>query len=237
MKYTDYFCNFILTIAIFICAFYISWTLSSMNNFYYNQLYDRIEIGKHIKKYSIRNTNTDRRKFFFTDKNIHKQIFGEIVTAVNNNGKNLENINFKIKKQQIKFLTKSEISHLKDVAKLVNSMKYFVFIILILTILIIVLMKNRKVKYLGMLKNYIIFISFFSLIGILYYFSGFKKIFNLFHEICFKNGQWFFYYEDSLMTTLMKAPDIFFYISVILLILTIIFHFIAMLILNFYLKK
>ena len=36
------------------------------------------------------------------------------------------------------------------------------------------------------------------------------------HEMVFPDDhQWFFYYQDSLMTTLMKAPDIFFAIGAV----------------------
>ena len=39
---------------------------------------------------------------------------------------------------------------------------------------------------------------------------GFTKVFYYLHTVVFPlDHQWFFYYKDSLMATLMKAPDIF----------------------------
>ena len=43
---------------------------------------------------------------------------------------------------------------------------------------------------------------------------GPHDVFTALHEFVFpEDHQWFFYYQDSLMTTLMKAPDIFFAIG------------------------
>ena len=43
---------------------------------------------------------------------------------------------------------------------------------------------------------------------------GPNDVFSALHEFVFPaDHQWFFYYQDSLMTTLMKAPDIFFAIG------------------------
>ncbi len=39
---------------------------------------------------------------------------------------------------------------------------------------------------------------------------GPTKVFYWGHEVVFpENNQWFFYYEDSLMSTMMKAPALF----------------------------
>ena len=43
-----------------------------------------------------------------------------------------------------------------------------------------------------------------------------QKLFNQLHVWAFPDDhQWFFYYEDSLMSTMMKAPVIFAYIAII----------------------
>jgi len=43
---------------------------------------------------------------------------------------------------------------------------------------------------------------------------GPEAIFNQLHIWIFpENHQWFFYYEESLMSTMMKAPDLFAYIA------------------------
>ncbi|MCA1791191.1 MAG: hypothetical protein LC667_15470, partial [Thioalkalivibrio sp.] len=46
--------------------------------------------------------------------------------------------------------------------------------------------------------------------GVVVGLMGPQEVFDGLHEWIFASGHtWFFYYEDSLMTTVMKAPDIF----------------------------
>lgn len=61
------------------------------------------------------------------------------------------------------------------------------------------------------------FLIGFSLIALIVFALGPIAVFYWFHEQVFPEGhQWFFYYQDSLMTTLMKAPDIFAFIAALL---------------------
>ena len=58
---------------------------------------------------------------------------------------------------------------------------------------------------------------------------GFTDIFYYLHTVVFPNNhQWFFYYQESLMSSLMKAPDLFAAIglslSVIAVIIYVIFY-------------
>src|SRR5690606_5060552 len=57
-------------------------------------------------------------------------------------------------------------------------------------------------------------------ITLVIFITGPTKVFYWLHEQIFPDEhEWFFYYQDSLMTTLMKAPDLFGFIAVILVIL------------------
>ncbi len=220
IRYITYLCNIILALLLLLLSFYTSWMIASKNNFFYDKLYYRLEIKKHINKYSLRNSNYERRYFYFSDDQTRMSIFREIVFAINHKGKNLNEIYFNDKGKKIKFLTKPEIEHLEDVAKLVNFMKMLAIISFFLFIPLIIIMKKYKIEIFGLKKNVLSVFVFISILLTIFYLIGFKKVFYFFHEIFFKNSQWFFYYEDSLMTTLMKAPDIFGYISLILLVLT-----------------
>ena len=53
---------------------------------------------------------------------------------------------------------------------------------------------------------------------------GGKAVFYQLHIWIFPaNHQWFFYYQDSLMSTMMKAPDLFAYIAISLSLLGLLF--------------
>nr|WP_240901402.1 DUF1461 domain-containing protein [Thioalkalivibrio sp. XN279] len=54
---------------------------------------------------------------------------------------------------------------------------------------------------------------------------GPRKLFQWFHEVAFPpDHPWFFYYQDSLMSTFMKAPDLFGAIAVALVVLALFFY-------------
>jgi integral membrane protein (TIGR01906 family) len=230
--------NLLINFLILIISLYVSWNIASKNNFFYNTLYDRLDIDKHIKKYSIKNTDVQKRYFYFTDKKTHINIFHQIVNEINGDGENLDEISFNFKDKKIKFLTNEEIIHLKDVVYLVKNFKYVIFFVIFpVLFFILLIMKLKNIKFFGIFPNIFLFSGFLLTFLMIFNFIGFKKIFTYFHEIFFKNSQWFFYYEDSLMTTLMKAPDIFFYISLILLVLTVTIHIFIISFLIFLLKK
>ena len=51
---------------------------------------------------------------------------------------------------------------------------------------------------------------------------GAKRVFYSLHDLIFPaEHQWFFYYQDSLMSTMMKAPDFFAYVAAALAVLAI----------------
>ena len=64
--------------------------------------------------------------------------------------------------------------------------------------------------------------SLAALVGLVWA-TGPRDVFYVFHEWVFPAGhQWFFYYQESLMSTLMKAPDLFGYIAAALVALAIV---------------
>ena len=66
---------------------------------------------------------------------------------------------------------------------------------------------------------------------------GPEKIFNQLHIWAFpEDNQWFFYYEESLMSTMMKAPHLFAYISAIWVFLSIILTVVLFKFMNLFLR-
>ena len=110
------------------------------------------------------------------------------------------------------------------VAVLLNNIQIACYSALVITVLLFLLLFQRqareetatnfKVKdvYWIMLCTLLIGLALIALIG-------FEAVFYQLHEWVFPaNNQWFFYYQESLMTTLMQAPNLFAYIGGFLLI-------------------
>ena len=112
----------------------------------------------------------------------------------------------------------AEIIHLQDVANLIDVFYRAGLIGLLLWIGLIVFAYQQKLKLPAIKKILLGFLAGFAFITVLVIVIGPTAVFYWFHVQVFPDGhQWFFYYQDSLMTTLMKAPDIFAFIAVLLL--------------------
>ncbi|KGJ89491.1 hypothetical protein ND16A_2384 [Thalassotalea sp. ND16A] len=187
----------------------LSWQVNKSVNFTYPFWYQVLDISSHIDKYAPQN-KYQKQDFVNTDAGQHQQLFSDVVVAINNHGEGLAEMEYHLGAASKTLFTHSEVVHLQDVSNLVDKLRWLWLINLIpLTTLLLcyrskkLLMPERKLK---------IHASVVSLSALLLSFSvfGFKKIFYYLHTVVFPdNHQWFFYYQESLMSTFMKAPDLF----------------------------
>ena len=139
-------------------------------------------------------------------------------------GKGLADITYTHAGKSSKRLRKAELMHLKAVANLVNHFYWIGTASIIISIILFVLIRQinpplPKFKQVmaGILLLALMVTATFTIFGP-------RKVFQWLHTQMFpKSDQWFFYYQDSLMTTLMKAPDLFAFMGILLGLLTLIF--------------
>jgi hypothetical protein len=215
----------VLSLCLLICSLFISWVLLAQINFAYPALHSLMSIDKHIDKYGPQNRYKD--DFELTDKPEQTRLFSEIVDAIHNNGTGLDSITYHTPKgDPINLLLRpAEVIHLEDVAHLINHFYLVSIITLIITCCLIAGFKYKKIK-LPTLKQQALGILIFSAISFTtILIIGPVKVFYALHVWIFPdNHQWFFYYQESLMTVLMKAPDLFGAISGIIAVLGIIIY-------------
>ncbi len=201
-------------------SFWLAWQLSAQANFLYPLWYSVLKIDQTIEQTMPKHLY--KREFVVTDINEHHRLFAEMVKSIQNNGSGLEAIKFYSPsgKQLGQLLTENEIIHLQDVADLLDILGWFclatfIFCLVVLAAIIIFRdampsTKKLLVSVLGLVAAVVVVILAF----------GAKKFFYWMHTVVFPdNHQWFFYYEESLMSMLMKAPDLFAPISAQLLLL------------------
>jgi hypothetical protein len=172
-------------------------------------VYQIEHIDEHIEKYGAINRQ-GKETFAETDTYTHYRIFNEMLKSVENRGEGLAEISYNYRGKTIKFFTESEIIHMKYVADMIDLMKAPFTFFLILAGLISVVMIIFNIRPYVMTDMF--WISGFLLLPLSLSLQtlGFEKVFFWIHEIVFPdNHQWFFYYEDSLMSTLLKAPESF----------------------------
>ena len=119
---------------------------------------------------------------------------------------------------------KAEVIHLQDVANLIEWLNRFLFFSFILWLMILLYQFKKPFDYTTKQAFSAIVIGS-VLLSLPIFVFGAEKVFYQFHIWVFPDDhQWFFYYQDSLMATMMKAPDIFAYIALSLVFFTLVIY-------------
>jgi len=203
----------------------LSWQINKSANFFYGFWYQQLNIEKTITTYVPENI-FDKKDYAETSKQQHLDNFSEIVTEIHNNGEQLAQLNYVNKKQQVKkLLTSAEILHLEDVSHLIEKLTLVSLGNLCVLLLLAGIIYQQKLC-LPKRKDQVVAVVLPSLLlFILLSLFGFTELFYFLHTVVFPdNNQWFFYYQESLMSSLMKAPDLFAGISVSLSVIALIFY-------------
>ena len=210
-------------LTLFLSATLIAWHLLAQIDFAYPQAYKLLEIDKHISRFAPQNRY--RRQFELTTQEEHLQLFSEIITGIQNNGIGLATITYSHAGKSSTLLREAEVDHLQGVANLVDRFYWLGTVSLLVSIILFVLIRQIKPP-LPKLKQVMAGIFFLVLSGIAtFIIVGPRKLFQWLHTQLFPEGdQWFFYYQDSLMTTLMKAPDLFGFMGALLGMVTLLLY-------------
>lgn len=201
----------------YLLALSMAWFILAQADFLYGFWHDNVGIKEGIEQYGPQNRY--RPGFADTTREQRLALFAAINDAVHSDGRGLEKITYQTATSQGKqtLLHTSEIIHLKDVAILLN--KLFVVVVAVFIgwpVATWVLFASRS--GLPLLKSQLVGIGLLVVItATVLLIFGAENVFNQFHIWVFPEGhQWFFYYQDSLMSTMMLAPRLFAWIAVAL---------------------
>lgn len=202
---------FVLLLCGLLLALYFSWMANAAVGYGYSWLYQWMDIDRHIEYFAPQ--NRFRQGFEKVSADGHVQAFNEIVRSVHSQGKGLADIEYLVEGKAIPLLHRAEIIHLQDVANLIDTIHYLAFFSA-LTFFITVFIGNRYFHQQGMRADakgvLVIFAVLMVSLASAVFIVGPKDVFYQMHIWVFPdNHQWFFYYQDSLMSTMMKAPDLF----------------------------
>ena len=207
---------FVALLSSFVVCLYLSWNLLASQNYGYHYFYDLYDVGAHIEKYGPQNRHI--HGFETTGREQHERLFAEIVDAVHHQGTGLADIQFLRDGEYVSLLRQPEVVHLQDVANLIDG---FQMLGLLSTLVMLglggwLLMGRSQPSWKHQLFILLGLIAGATLATLI---IGPKAVFYQFHVWMFPpDHEWFFYYQDSLMTTLMHAPQIFGGIAVTMLI-------------------
>ena len=195
-------------------AFFLSWIMLAHVDFLYGFWHDKVGIAEGIEEYAPQ--NRFREGFGETSRRERIRLFAAINTAVHNRGEGLADIIYRSPSvdDPQPLLRAPEIVHLQDVANLLSTLKSAALtaaLIWLLSIVATIVMQRA----LPSLKHQLLIIGAGLLIAALVVFLvGPVAVFNQLHIWIFPaDHQWFFYYQDSLMSTMMLAPRLFGWIT------------------------
>ena len=210
--------------AALLASLYLSWRLLATLDFLYPWLYESASIGQHIDEFAPQNRY--RERFEETTRAERVRLFAEIARAIRRDGRGLELIRYRDADGETLgiLLRPPERVHLQDVARLVTRLEAVGLVAMALLAFQLVYLRRRRttlpaaVRMLGLTA-----LGILGAAGVVLL-LGPRDVFYQMHVWVFPaDHQWFFYYQDSLMSTLMKAPYLFGYITVALVALATVF--------------
>jgi hypothetical protein len=206
-----------------VVALALSWLLLAQFDFSYGFWHDHAGISSAIERYAP--NNRYRQGFHLTTREQRVELFAGINRAIHEHGEGLSALSYEVPGfPEQTLLREPEIVHLTDVANLIDACRVIVLVIgLIWLGLWIYYWASRRsppVLRLQLLGT----LGFAGLLTLVVLLLGPVKVFYDLHILLFpKDHQWFFFYEESLMSTLMWAPNLFGWIAVEWALLALIF--------------
>jgi hypothetical protein len=210
-----------LVIAALWTSLFLAWWSLSAAAFAYPLLYDWAGIDANIAVYGPRNRY--KRAFETTTRAERIRLFADLVRAINHGGEGLAQIRYHDPTGRAidTLLRPPEIVHLRDVAGLISRLKRGAYLGMALFLVIALAHWGWRIPPPKAWHAFLALALLCAVVSSGVYLYGPERLFYQWHTVVFpQDHQWFFYYEESLMTTLMKAPDLFAYIAGLLLVTT-----------------
>lgn len=201
-------------------SLWVSWQALSRVDYGFPWFYDAAGIGAAVHKYGPQNRY--KQHFEVTTRVEHERLFAEIAKAINNGGEGLAAIEYRRADGRPidKLLREPEVLHLQDVANLLDRLRVAAYVSGVGALLLLGVAAARRWQLPGLWSLIVGALATTAALGVAVALYGAEKLFYQWHTAVFPEGhEWFFYYQDSLMTTLMRAPVIFGYIGALLVVI------------------
>lgn len=192
-------------------AFWLAWTALVQVNFLYPLDYRLLDIPATIAHYAPQNRH-GKQNFIQTDEAERDRLFAAITSAIQQGGQGLAELHYHDPQGHDLgvFLTPAEVTHLTDVAGVVKQGDRIGFLALLGWLFVVAISLWRRIPLPGLRALSAGNGLLIAATGLVVTLIGPMQVFNAFHRSVFPaNHTWFFYYQDSLMTTFMQAPTLF----------------------------
>ena len=203
-----------------LAALWLAWRCLAAVDFVFPALYEALDIHGHIEHFAPQNRY--KAGFETTTREERLRLFGAIVDAIHASGRGLAELEYRDPggRSIDRLLREPEVVHLQDVANLVDRIAPVGWLAVAWAgiHLLLIRLLGWRVPPLGRLLGASLAATAAGVL--LVFVIGAKQVFYWLHDLVFPpENPWFFYYQDSLMSTMMKAPDLFGAIAAVLLLL------------------
>jgi uncharacterized membrane protein len=198
------------SLSLWLLCLMVIWIALAQQSFFYKQWYQLLDISSTVIEYAPQN-RFGRENFIETSASEHERLFTAITQSIHQQGNGLSAIQYKLPNgKAAALLTKDEVIHLQDVANLITLATVIMKVVAMVFIFSSLLMRYKEIAISPLRQQWIYASGIMAVLVVSSFVIGIEKLFYWLHTIIFPdNHQWFFYYEDSLMSTLMQAPNIF----------------------------
>ena len=199
-----------------VLALGVTWALYGQADYGYSFWYSALDIDQHIDEYGPLN-RYQRPDLEALDAQHHIELFHQIRVAVHEGGEGLASIHYPDRQGARETLLRpAEVQHLRDVAHLIDSGRWALAVAFLAWLPLAAWVARRPPP--DWRRRALVAVTPLLAMVVWLLISGPEAVFYQFHIWLFPaDHEWFFYWQDSLMSTLMKAPVLFGGIAVVLL--------------------
>lgn len=197
-----------------LAACYLAWRALAAVDFLYPWLYAHAGLHENIERYAPENRY--RAGFERTTPAERQRLFAAIGDAVRHGGRGLETLQYRDPEGRVigLLLRPVEVTHLRDVARLVTWLERAGLVALAGWVALVLAMRLRRLVLPPVGRLVLVTLAGIGGVTALVLAAGPVEVFYAAHRAIFPpDHEWFFYYQDSLMSTMMKAPDLFGWIA------------------------
>ena len=208
-----------------LAALWLAWRCLAAVDFLYPVLYDAIGVHEHIERFAPQNRY--KQGFAETTPAERQRLFGAIVDAIHDSGAGLDELVYHDPQGRPvdRLLRTPEVGHLQDVARLLDRLLPVGGLATAWVALHLLLMRRlgwAMPRWRRLLGLSLAAVGAGVLVVVL---AGPRRVFAWAHDLVFPpDHPWFFYYQDSLMSTFMMAPYLFGAIALVMLPLALSFY-------------
>jgi hypothetical protein len=209
---TAWFCYALTTVVL---ALGVTWALYAQADYGYAFWYNALDIDQHIDEYGPLN-RYQRPDLEALDAPHHIELFHQIRVAVHDGGEGLASIHYPDRQgTRVALLRPAEVQHLRDVAHLIDSGRWALAVAFLAWLPLAARVARRPAP--DWRRRALVAVTPLLAMVVWLLVAGPEAVFYQFHIWLFPaDHEWFFYWQDSLMSTLMKAPVLFGGIAVVL---------------------